>query len=189
MTFLSTDGARRELEGTRLMIYNYISDHPGTHLREIGRALELGMGDLQYNLYVLEKQAMITSTKRGLRKFVFPAGVFGDKQSAILSALSTETQRQILIFLARDPNLTRSQVTSLTGLTSATITWHMKRLLELGLIERFRDGRSVHYRLLADTTEIEKFVRNYHPGFWENLSNRLADIVLELSAVNFPKKD
>lgn len=178
-----------ELHGTRSIIYEYIRNHPGTHIREIRRALELGMGDLQYNLYVLEKQGMITTAKRGLLKFVFPTGVFGQKQSALLSALSSETQGQILIFLAKNANLTSNQIAHLTGLTSSTIAWHMKRLVELRLIERSRYGRSVHFNLLADPTEIAKFVRNYHPGFWENLSSRLSDIVLELSAVNSLKKD
>ncbi|MDG6924215.1 MAG: helix-turn-helix domain-containing protein [Nitrososphaerota archaeon] len=175
---------RAELQGTRAVIYEYIVDHPGTHVRELVRQLEIGMGDLQYNLDVLEKRGMITARRRGLRKFIFPSGVFGEKQRALLSALSTETERQILIFLAGNPNLTCNQIASLTNLTCATVSWHMKRLLELGLIDRVRVGRGTRYQLLVDKIEIEKFIRSYHPSFWEKLSNRLADIVLDLSTSN-----
>ncbi|MCL5069044.1 MAG: helix-turn-helix domain-containing protein [Thaumarchaeota archaeon] len=180
-------GNAAELHGTRAEIYQYIVGHPGTHMREIARELEIGMGDLQYNLYVLGKHGMITAEKRGLRKFIFPSGVFGEKQSALLSALSTETERQILVFLAGNSNRTCNQIASLTNLTAATISWHMKRLLELGLVERVKSGRVVHYRLLVDKAEVEKFVRSYHPSFWENLSNRLADIVLDISESNAPR--
>ncbi len=153
------------------------------------RELGIGMGDLQYNLYVLKKQGVITTEKKGLRKFIFPSGVFGEKQSALLSALSTETQRQILVFLAGDANRTCNQIASLTGLTSATISWHMKRLLELGLVNRVKSGRVVRYQLLVDKVEVEKFLRSYHPSFWEKLSNRLADIVLDLSESSASRQD
>ena len=184
MSLPNIGGNRAEFQGTRAEIYQYIVRNPDTHVREIVREMGIGMGGLQYNLYVLEKQGMITTERRGLRKFIFPSGVFGEKQSALLSALSTETQRQILVFLAGDSNRTCNQIASLTNLTAATISWHMKRLLELGLVERAKMGRVVHYRLLVDKVEVEKFVRSYHPSFWEKLSYRLADIVLDISESN-----
>ena len=180
---------RPDIQGTRDLIFEYVETHPGTHLREIGRALGLGMGDLQYNLYILEKQGKVSTARRGLYKFVFPSGVFGEKQSAILSALAIESQREILIHLIKNPALSQNQIARLIGLTPATISWHMKRLLELGIVERVRNGKTVSYRVLGDKEEIEKFVRSYHPGFWERLSSKLADIILELSANDLTKKE
>lgn len=181
MTSLGDD-RRPNMQSTRDLVFDYIKAHPGAHLREIGRALELGMGDLQYNLYILEKQGIITSVRRGLYKFVFPTGMFGEKQSAILVALSIETQREILVHIINNPTLSQNQIARLTGLTPATISWHMKRLRELGVIERSRSGKTVSYNVVGNKEEIERFVRNYHPGFLERLSSKLADIVLELSA-------
>ncbi|MGB9806873.1 MAG: winged helix-turn-helix transcriptional regulator [Thermoproteota archaeon] len=48
-----------ELRGTRKMVYDYIQAHPGAHLREIARSLNLAIGDVQYHLYALEKMAML----------------------------------------------------------------------------------------------------------------------------------
>ncbi|MDG6908489.1 MAG: helix-turn-helix domain-containing protein [Nitrososphaerota archaeon] len=184
MDFYSINRNKAELQGTRAEIYEYIVDHPGSHVRELMRGLQIGMGDLQYHLDILEKRGMITTQKRSLRKYIFPSGVFGEKQSALLSALSTETQRQILTFLSSNPNLTCNQIASLTKLTCATVSWHMKRLTELGLVDREKVGRATRYRLLVDKLDIEKFISSYHPSFWENLSNRLADIILDLSSSN-----
>jgi predicted transcriptional regulator len=89
------------LEGNRARVYDYVRKHPGSHLREIKKNLGIGMGDLQYQLYILEKMGLINSMRRGLYKFVFPSGIFGDKQAVILGALSLETQREILLFFVR----------------------------------------------------------------------------------------
>ncbi len=180
---------RPNIQSTRDLVFEYIKAHPGAHLREIGRALDLGMGDLQYNLYILEKQGIVTSVRRGLYKFVFPTGMFGEKESTILVALSIETQREILVHLINNPELSQNQIAQLTGLTPATISWHMKRLRQLGVIERIRSGKTVNYNVLGNKDEIERFVRNYHPGFWERLSGKLTDIVLELSATNEEKSE
>jgi predicted transcriptional regulator len=175
--------------GTRGLIMEYVRTHPGAHLREIGRALGLGNGDLQYNLYILEKQGKVSTSRRGLYKFVFPSGVFGEKESAILGALATESQREILVHLINNPGLSQNQIARLIGLTPATISWHMKRLVDLGIVQRIRSGKTVTYTVLGDTEEIKKFVRNYHPGFWERLSSKLTDIVLELSASDLRKNE
>lgn len=178
---------RPNIQSTRDLVLEYVRAHPGSHLREIGRALDLGMGDLQYNLYILEKQGVVNSVRRGLYKFVFPTGMFGEKQSDILAALSIETQREILVHLVNNPALSQNQIARLTGLTAATISWHMKRLVKLGIIERVKIGKTVNYNVVGNKDEIERFVRNYHPGFWERLSSKLADIVLELSTATEQK--
>ena len=67
------------------------------------------------------------------------------------------------------------------GLTPATISWHMKRLAELGIVEQTKSGRKVSYHVLGNNDEIQKFILSYHSGFWERLSNKLTNIVLDLS--------
>jgi predicted transcriptional regulator len=186
---LPGEKVRPDIQGTREIIFEYVKAHPGSHLREIGRELKLGNGDLQYNLYILEKQGKVSTARRGLYKFIFPSGVFGEKETAILSALSTESQREILIHLIKNPTLSQGQIARLIGLTPATISWHMKRLVDLGLIERERNGKQMSYRVLGDKEEIEKFIRSYHTSFWEKLSNKLTNIVLDLSTNDLGRKE
>lgn len=156
--------------------------HPGSHLRKIARDLNLGNGDLQYNLYVLEKEGRISVARHGLYKVFFPSGVFGSSETAIVAALSTESQREILIHVIRNPALTQNQIARLVGLTPATVSWHMKRLADLGIVVRTKSGKQVTYRILGDAKAVEIFVREYHPTFWEKLSSKLTDIVLEMSS-------
>lgn len=179
---METKDRKPTLQSTRDLILEYVKTHPGNHLRKIARDLNLGNGDLQYNLYVLEKEGSVCITRHGLYKVFFPTGVYAPDETAILAALSTETQREILIHIIRSPSLSQNQLAKLVKLTPATVSWHMKRLTELGVVSKIRDGRHVTYRVLGDESSIERFVRSYHPTFWEKLSSKLTDVVLEMSS-------
>jgi predicted transcriptional regulator len=179
------DGSPR-LEGNRALIYDYIAKHPGTHLREIRKNLGIGMGDLQYHLYILEKARLINSVRRGLYKFVFPSGVFGDRQTAILSVLSIETEREILLFLSERPVATQQEICKFARLSPPTITWHMRRLENDGIVERRKIGKFVSYKLNCDAEEVKKFIQNYHPAFLETWSSRMTNTILELSIGAMP---
>ena len=54
-----------DLKGNKRRIYEYIEKNPGRHMREIKRSLGLSMGDVQYNLYSLEKLGYIVSFEEG----------------------------------------------------------------------------------------------------------------------------
>ncbi|MHB2035249.1 MAG: winged helix-turn-helix transcriptional regulator [Nitrososphaerales archaeon] len=181
MPSISYDGDSPPLEGTRAVVYEYIMKHPGTHIREIRKDLGLGMGDLQYHIYTMEKLGMIKTIRRGLYKFVFASNLFADKQTAILSALSLESEREILLYLSQRPGLTQLELAQLTRLSPPTILWHMGRLIQQGIVDRKKTGKFVNYFLSVDAQEIQGFIKNYHTAFWETLAGRLAEMFLTLS--------
>ncbi len=168
-------------QGTRERILEYIKMHPGTYLREIGRELGLAMGDLQYHLYELESQNRISTERRGLRKHFYPTGVFRENQKAILSVFSQETPRELLLYLIENPDSSRIELAEYLGLSSATISWHIDRLVNLGLIECSKKGRFSVCHVVGNVEEICRFVHNYRTSVWERWGSRLADIVMELS--------
>jgi predicted transcriptional regulator len=57
------------------------------------------MGNIQYQLEKLEKMGNITSTRRGLYKYYFPAGLFKEGEKEILEVLTHETARKILMYI------------------------------------------------------------------------------------------
>lgn len=170
-----------ELHETRKIIYEYIQAHPGAHLREIARSLNLAIGDTQYHLYTLEKTGYIISKRRGLYKHFFISNVFNERQKNIIEALSRETSRKIIFLLLRRGETSQSEIAKLVKLSSSTITWHMKRLIKSGLIEVHREGRMVRYSLNVPTDEIEKLAKSYPLAFWEKWADRFTDLWLDLS--------
>ena len=159
----------------------FIKAHPGTHLRQIKRELNLAMGVIQYHLYALEKERRITSRRRGLYKRFYPNLKFGEGQLEILDVLSQETERDILLFLIQNPNATQKELSEYVEISPASINWHMRRLSNSGLVETRHDGTNVKYLVRGDHGEILSLLRSYHPMAWEKWADRLADVLLEIS--------
>src|ERR1017187_10245758 len=76
------------LDPTQRRVLELITSHPGVHLRDICRALGLAMGDVQYHVRRLERDGPISSVRRGLYKFFYPANLFGERQRDVLSVRS-----------------------------------------------------------------------------------------------------
>lgn len=168
-------------ESRKSSILEFINAHPGTHLREIKRELDLAMGTAQYHLYNLEKEGRVVSRRRGLQKRFYPSKLFGEGQRAILDVLSQETERDVLLFLMEHPDSTQKAVTEFLGISPGTVNWHTKRLFDAGLIEVKRDGHFVKYSVRTDRGEILGLLKGYHPTIWARWADRLADVIEGIS--------
>jgi predicted transcriptional regulator len=168
-------------DSRRTQILGFIKIHPGTHLREIKRQLNLAMGVIQYHLYGLEKDRMIISRRRGLYKRFYPTFVFGDGQLEILDVLSQETERDILLFLIQNPDATQKEVSEYAQISPASVNWHITRLSDSGLVGAKHDALNVRYFVRGNHAEIIALLRSYHPMVWERWADRLADVLLEMS--------
>ena len=170
------------LDATQKRILDYISSHPGVHLRQVCRELGLAMGDVQYHTNRLEKGGRIASTRRGFYRFFYPSALFGEKQRDILSVLALDTPRELLLAIVEKPGSSQEELARAVGVSQPTASWHLRRLAELGILRGEQKGRSMIYRLTESSPlEIATFIRNYHPSSWERWSSRLADIFISYS--------
>ena len=140
------------------------------------------MGVIQYHLNTLETDKKIISQRRGLYKRFYLNFVFGEKQREILSALSQESERDLLLHLVKSPNLTQKELCEFSRISPGTINWHMKRLGDSGLVSSIRDGQFVRYKVTVDSNEILKLLQSYHPTIWEKWADRVANAVEEISS-------
>ncbi|HZY94237.1 MAG TPA: winged helix-turn-helix transcriptional regulator [Candidatus Bathyarchaeia archaeon] len=161
----------------RDQILEFINANPGVHLRMIKRNLNLAMGVIQYHLYRLEKERRIVSMRRGLYKRFYPSLGFGEEQKEILSLLSQETARDLLLYLIQKPGSSQKQLSEFAQISPASINWHMKRLSEVGFVDMRREGSSVHYNVKGDPVRILRLLKDYHPSIWERWADRLADLL------------
>jgi predicted transcriptional regulator len=162
-------------------VLQYIQENPGCHLRQVKRDLILAMGTIQYHLNLLEKQGKISSERHNLHKYYFPIGLFEQNERDILKILNQETAREILLIILEKKNPTQTDIASIIKISSASVNWHIKRLIELGLILEQKDGKFKRYSLGIDSKHIVALMKNYHANIWNKLSNRLAEMFLSLS--------
>jgi DNA-binding transcriptional ArsR family regulator len=134
------------------------------------------MGVTQYHLYALEKEGKILSRRSGLFKRFFPSFQFAEPQKDILDALSNETERDLLLYLIQNPRSNQKELSVYARISPATVNWHMKRLLRLGVVSAKHEGQFVKYSVNGGP-EVVALVRNYHPSLWELWVDRLANAI------------
>jgi predicted transcriptional regulator len=164
-------------DSRRIQILEFIKCYPGTHLRRIRRELNLAMGVLQYHLSKLEKDQRIVSQRRGLYKRFYSRAEFGSEEREILSVLSQETERDLLLYILKTPDATQKELSEFANISASSTSWHMRRLAQAGLVVSRRQGSHVHYMVRRDPVKIIGLLRSYHPNTWERWVDRLADLV------------
>ncbi|AIF70315.1 hypothetical protein PAP_09700 [Palaeococcus pacificus DY20341] len=168
----------KNMTSTREHILQYIKENPGITFRRLVEDLNLGIGTVQYHLSVLEKENLIISKKIGGKRYIFPKE-FEKEYEPLIRAISTSTQRKILLLLSEGKK-NQSEIASLLKLSQATVNYHMNQLEELNLIKKNRRGRQVIYEANFDVETLVRVISEYRPKLWDKLADRLIDLMLEI---------
>ena len=160
----------------------FIQDNPGCHLRRIKREIGISMGTVQYHLHKLEEIGRVTSTRRGLYKYYFPAGLFRENEKEILEVLTHETARKILMFIIEQKSPTQTDIVNSVRISARSISWHVGRLIALKMIREIKDGKYKRYQLQDDAKDILTLLRSYYPSVWDKWSMRVVEMFLSLSS-------
>jgi predicted transcriptional regulator len=146
------------------------------------------MGVAQYHLYNLEKEKRILSRRRGLYKLFYAGLIFGENQEAILEILSRETDRDLLLYIMENPGTNQTLISQYARISASSVNWHMKRMVDSGLISMKHEGQFVRYDIAADRDEILRLVRSYHPSLWDKWADRLSNALNEISLAEASEK-
>jgi len=171
-----------ESDDTVDKVLYFIQDNPGCHLRRIKREIGISMGTVQYHLHKLEKMGRVTSTRRGLYKYYFPAGLFRENEKEILEVLTHETARKILMFIIEQKSPTQTDIVNSVRISARSISWHVGRLIALKMIREIKDGKYKRYQLQDDAKDILTLLRSYYPNVWDKWSMRVVEMFLSLSS-------
>lgn len=171
-----------ESDDTVDKVLYFIQDNPGCHLRRIKREIGISMGTVQYHLHKLEKMGRVTSTRRGLYKYYFPAGLFRENEKEILEVLTHETARKILMFIIEQKSPTQTDIVNSVRISARSISWHVGRLIALKMIREIKDGKYKRYQLQDDAKDILTLLRSYYPSVWDKWSMRVVEMFLSLSS-------
>ncbi|UCH72536.1 MAG: winged helix-turn-helix transcriptional regulator [Thermoplasmatales archaeon] len=123
-----------ELENKR-KIYNFVLNHPGSHLREISRTTGIAYGTVDYHLRHLEKQEIINSVSYKFYKRYYIKYKHSTIDKKIINILREPTPKKIIIFLLSNTCGTREELSNELEKTPQTISYHIKSLLDSDIIE------------------------------------------------------
>lgn len=192
----------------RRTIYKFILENPGLHLRELSRRLNIPKSTLRYHLNYLEKQGLLVAKKEDKYNRYFISKDIGRREKNILSIIRTETTRDVLLYIWIMVVASSREIAKELNKHPTTVKFHIKRLLECGIIElapvenglvytslrnvpkinRKKSKNEVIYRLKEP--QIEKLIIMYYEkGYYSGI---IADAILtfieELMPLNRPVK-
>ncbi len=164
---------------TRRRIYDHVCDVPGVHLRQIQRDLEMPLGTLEYHLRQLERHDLVTTREDGRFKAYFPTEGMDRRDRDYLYFLRQEMPRRLALQIADQPDIGFQELKENMPVSGSTVSFHLKKLVEAGLIEDEKVGRQKIYRA-TDPERIQRIVVRYRKSFADDLVDRFADAWLDI---------
>lgn len=163
-----------ELNVNRRRIRAVVFKYPGIHFRGIQRKTNLAVGCLKYNLDVLEKSRDIVSEKCGRNLRYFPPSVQSDNRR-LLGILRLKSHRRILVYLLAHPAAKFSELAQRLDLSGSTLSWHLKKLEQEGVVLSSRRGKETSYSVVN-----EKEIKNLLATFKESFLDGWVDSFISL---------
>ena len=165
-----------DLENRRL-IFNYILDNPGAHLREISRDLNIYLSTLRYHLDYLEEKKLITCQKENNLKLYFASGKLDLTEKNLAPLLRQKRFRDIVLVVLESPGVTSSQIADRLSMHHSTASKYITILEDHKIMSHEKDGREKKYHI-NDEKSIVKLLLTYKKSFWDPFVDNVLEIYL-----------
>lgn len=131
------------LLSTRRNIYQFILKSPGLHLRELSRRLHMPLTTVKYHLHVLQKRELIKEKTEGRYHRYYVTHKIGAREKKIISLLREDIPRTIILYLMIRYWSPQIDISKSLKKHPTTIEFHLKKLMDLGLIQQVKpvDGK------------------------------------------------
>lgn len=165
--------------GVRRRIVAAITESPGLHLRALAERLGMGVSTLEYHTYHLLRHGHLTSRDDGGYKAFYPGKGLDRRDKDILYLVRHEAPRRICTHLLLHPDSTPGDLREVVDLAPATLSFHLKKLREAGLVEEEPAGRTKRLRVV-DPERVANVLVTYRRSFLDDAVDRFADAWLSL---------
>lgn len=124
----------------RARLHGLVQADPGIHLSAVSEAAGLPLSTARYHLRVLEHEGLARGVKlRGKRRY-FPPDV---EAEALVAALADDATGAVLRSLVRQGPASVSRLAERLERDPSTVSHHLDRLADDGLVDREREERAV----------------------------------------------
>ncbi len=166
--------------GTRERIRRTVHRFPGIHFRGIVRELDLSTSLARYHLEILQDEGEVRSHDVGGYTRYLPPRDDADltpEEEGILQVLRQQRPLEITLALLEFGSLQHKDLVELTDLSKSTVTYHLKKLRDAGIVHRVARGEDRGFHL-EDTEHVRELLAQYDPesavldevaGFWDDV--------------------
>lgn len=155
---------------TRRRIYDVVTAHPGASARDVQRLAGLAWGETAYHLDQLTRAGALRRERGGRRDFYFRTDLTWDDRR-LLRSLRSVSQRRLLLALSTSTGRTVAELGADTQLSYSTVSFHLRELVDAGVVEGFRDGNLRRYRARFPQ-RLGDLLKTYQESFADRLVDR-----------------
>ena len=167
-----------ELANTQILLMKQIEQTPGIRYRELLRLTGLVNGVLTYHLAALERANVIKVNRESRMTRYYPVSV-SDQESAILKFIRHEPIRQILLFILEHDMCTFNEIVDHTQKAPSTVSSHLKRLREAGVV-LIRHGEYHQLYRVAERDLVAEMLSKYTTSFVDKVVDNYSEMLEEL---------
>ncbi|NPA76431.1 MAG: winged helix-turn-helix transcriptional regulator [Candidatus Diapherotrites archaeon] len=160
---------------TRQRILEAIYRKPGLHFRELARATGLATGQLEYHIYRLEKAGLIRAEKDGKYTRYYPPMDYEESVKEVLKLLNRPRVKEILEFVAENEPARTEDISKYVGLSQSATLWHLRKLVDAGVLAESKDGREKRYSL-TNRSAVLQALKIHKDGLLDELARKLAEM-------------
>ena len=153
-----------------------IDRNPGVRYRELLRIFHLGNGVLTYHLSILERIGKIRADRRKNKITRYYLTGVPDEDTYLIGQMKNKVSRQLILFILEHDQCTFGEIVENSGKAPSTISWHLNRLLDAGIISVSLGDRSQHYTIV-DGREVKKILVIYKDAFLDKIVDNYIGIM------------
>ncbi len=160
-------------------IVDAVTKTPGIHLRGLAESLDVAVSTLEYHCYQLVRTGHLNTRDTGGFKAFYPAEGLDRRDKDVLYLLRQEAPRRICAHLLLHPKATPKDLKQVLGLSGATLSFHLNKLRDAGLIDEEPSGRT---KLLwvIDDERVANVLVTYQESFVDDAVDRFASAWMDL---------
>lgn len=162
----------------RRIIYNFVKENPGLHMRELQRRLDIPLSTLEYHLDYLERKDILSQEddRRYCRYF---AEDHTDDEKTLLSALRQKRLREIILLVLSEELLCFKELSNEIMIADSTLSHYLSLLCEKGILVKERIGAESCYKVRSEETVVRSLLC-YQTSFVDKLVDNVLSSFLDV---------
>ena len=182
-SFYNEEQEDDQLSDIHSKLIMHINGQPGIRYRELLRASGLSNGVLTYHITNLEKSGLIIVDRNINNKITryYPNNIPAE-ETDIIRHIRNNPARQIILFILEHDSCTFNEIIKYTKKAPSTISWHLKRLKDAGIISVLYNTSRCQQRLykVRDFESLANVLSKYKESFADKIVNNYTEIMEDL---------
>jgi predicted transcriptional regulator len=131
--------------GTRDRLFQTVRTRPGVSPQELVETHSASWSTVMYHLRVLERHGLVIAVRDGRHRRYFEAasGRWANGRKLAMAAMCNPTTAELARMVHAEPGIVQRRLATRLNLAPSSVSWHIRRLERVALVERQRDGHRV----------------------------------------------